>query len=128
MVVTGINVSGIQFGETGFDAPNLSELYVTYFKDTLYVVSEEPPVGIFFVDDSANQFSLYPNPSQESFRLSSSDFIIQKIQLFDLTGKVVSSISCNSTDIEFGSQLAAGFYVARIFAGNHVFDLKLHKL
>jgi len=73
-------------------------------------VNETPSLGI---DDVtlANSISLYPNPTTDTFKLSSSN-TIESVQIYSVTGSVLKTFSTQeSYNI---SDLATGIYIANI--------------
>ncbi len=73
----------------------------------------------------ANGFSAYPNPSQNSWTLSSKK-IIEQIEIIDVSGKIISVVDPKSTDFTLdGTALNKGIYFAKIttIAGKHTLKL-----
>ncbi|MDB9993156.1 choice-of-anchor B family protein [Flavobacteriaceae bacterium] len=79
------------------------------------------------VDDNfLSNFSLYPNPSTNSVKLSSTNTPISKISIYDLSGKLLLSKKYNSEiNINLNiSNLASGIYLLKI---NNKKSIKLIK-
>lgn len=73
----------------------------------------------------ANGFSAYPNPSQNSWTLSSKN-IIEHIEIIDVSGKIISVVEPKSTDFTLdGTALNKGIYFAKIttITGKHTLKL-----
>lgn len=73
----------------------------------------------------ANGFSAYPNPSQNSWTLSSKN-IIEHIELIDVSGKIISVVEPKSTNFTLdGTALNNGIYFAKIttITGKHTLKL-----
>lgn len=73
-------------------------------------------------------FSVYPNPTQDSWNLKSKSENISSIRVFDILGKSVISLSPNSSEATIdGSSLKSGLYFAQVKTANGVSRLKLVK-
>jgi hypothetical protein len=73
-------------------------------------------VGLADLDSPArqNQLTIYPNPAESNIHLKgSSDFLISKITVFDLNGKIVETLQVNtSTEVTLDiSRLYPGMYI-----------------
>lgn len=79
-------------------------------------------------DVKLNVFNAYPNPSKGSWTINSVDTVIESVQVYDFTGKLVLNQSSTATSLQLdGSSLANGMYIARIASANGVQNLKLIK-
>lgn len=76
---------------------------------------------------SANEFSIYPNPSTNNWNVKGTQEI-RSIQVFDVLGKKVIDISPETSDVLIdASTLNSGLYFARINSENGTKTLKLIK-
>lgn len=79
-------------------------------------------------DTKLNVFSTYPNPTKSSWTIQSAGTVIENVQVYDLTGKLVLTQSGNATSLQLdGSSLANGMYVAKIVSQEGTQNLKLVK-
>ena len=77
--------------------------------------------------NTKNAFKVYPNPSQNVWNVTSND-VINTIQVIDMTGKVVMSISPKSnTALVDATQLSAGIYMAKITSATAAQTIRLVK-
>ncbi len=91
------------------------------------VVSAPLVVGIN--DNALNQFSVYPNPSNENWTISSMDQRINTIQLFDIAGKMIGNINVESNSYSMSTiGLNSGVYFARINGEKGSKTMKLIKI
>lgn len=66
-------------------------------------------------DFEAEPFSVYPNPSNDSWKISSKSEKMQSIEIYDLLGKKVKSLEPNSTSVNIdASNLTPGVYTMNI--------------
>ena len=92
-----------------------------------YVVGDNCALGIN--DDTAKAaFKVFPNPAKNHWMVKTQNIKITSIQLFDVLGKKVLSMSPNTTDATInGASLKAGLYFAKITTVNGVSSIKLVK-
>ena len=75
-----------------------------------------------------NNFAVFPNPAQNDWTISSPNFEIATIQVFDVLGKNVMTLSPQSKEVKIdASPLNSGLYFARINTTNGSSSLKLVK-
>ena len=75
-----------------------------------------------------SKFVAYPNPTQNNWTISSPNFEIATIQVFDVLGKNVMTLAPKSNQVTIdATQLNSGLYFARINAANGSSTLKLVK-
>ena len=75
-----------------------------------------------------SKFVAYPNPTQDNWTISSPNFEITSIQVFDVLGKNVMTLNPNANEVQIdGSNLKSGLYFARVNAANGSSNLKLIK-
>jgi hypothetical protein len=73
-------------------------------------------------------FSAYPNPTQDSWTIKTGDQVMYSIQIFDILGKNILSISTNKSEARIdGSNLSKGIYVAKIKTGKSLSSVRLVK-
>ena len=69
------------------------------------------------IDDiSANQISIYPNPTTGKLIINNGELMIENVKIFDIIGNIVEVYSCgrsNETEINI-SHLPAGIYYLRV--------------
>jgi hypothetical protein len=100
-----------------------SDLGTVYY-DNLYVHKNTLGVNEF---DTAS-FNVFPNPSKDSWTLKTKDITMSSIQVFDMVGKNVLSLTPNASETVIdGSNLKTGLYFARITTNGNVNTVKLIK-
>lgn len=71
---------------------------------------------------------IYPNPTTGNITIQSSESKIQKVEVYDIYGKLLKTTNVNSIFTEINiSDLAAGIYVARIITENGIKTKKFVK-
>lgn len=71
---------------------------------------------------------IYPNPTTGNITIQSSEPKIQKVEVYDIYGKLLQTTNANSISTEINiSDLAAGIYVARIYTDDSVKTTQLVK-
>lgn len=79
-------------------------------------------------DFELSSFKVYPNPSQGNWMVESNNQEITSIQVFDILGKNVLSLTPNTSEAKIdGSNLKAGLYFAEIRTINGTNSIKLIK-
>ena len=123
------------FAGKGFDITKLrqfklgtdSDLYTTiaYF-DNMYFSVNQGTLGIADVAKAA--FKVYPNPSQNSWKVRIENVNMSSIKVFDILGKNVLSLSPNTSETVIdGSSLKSGLYFAQIKTAKGINSVKLIK-
>jgi len=81
------------------------------------------------VDDlSATDFAVYPNPTQNEWNIKTNGQNITSVQVFDMLGKNVITITPNNTSAKIdASALPAGLYFARMTSEAGIKSVKLVK-
>lgn len=98
----------------------------TIFIDNIYFTSEENILGV--KDIALSNFVVSPNPSAGNWTIKSKNQVIASIQVYDVLGKAVMSLSPNSTSTSIdSSNLKAGLYFAQVKTQTGVASLKLVK-
>lgn len=68
----------------------------------------------------ANSISVYPNPASKQFTISSKD-IIEKVEMFDVSGQLVMKLNADENKITFNStSLSAGTYFIKTTTANSI--------
>jgi len=118
--ITGDLTNAIQMmfnGGNGFS----NAIYV----DNLYFYKGKA-LGIDEFDRA--EFSVFPNPTKVSWTIKSKNQVIASVQIYDVLGKAVMSLSPNSTSTSIDSSgLKAGLYFAQVKTQTGVASLKLVK-
>jgi len=106
----------ITFGESTFSATLIALNPCT--SDTLFIEGEFP-VGINKA--SKEQLLIYPNPAQKiiTVELSNSTDFIHRIEMFDVSGRLVKNMQINSTKAEvIIDDLSKGLYLLKCSINN----------
>lgn len=74
-----------------------------------------------------NGFVVYPNPSNNNFTLQTVEGDIASITLLDLTGREIQKHESVKDGFQFGNELEAGIYLAKINGVNETKIIKLIK-
>ena len=88
---------------------------------------ELPSATLGVEDFDKNSFVLYPNPVQDqlNFEFSTLDIENLNISITDMQGRIVSSMTLNSTNTSMNvSNLSTGLYQVIIMDGNSILDTK----
>ncbi|NND61823.1 MAG: T9SS type A sorting domain-containing protein [Flavobacteriaceae bacterium] len=90
------------------------------------VVVTAPTLGIGDVD--ALKVSVYPNPSNQVWNISTADQNIKTVVIYDVLGKAVSTIEGNSNLVSINNEtLSRGIYMAQISTDQGEKTVKLIK-
>ncbi len=74
-------------------------------------------------DFNKNNIQVYPNPSSDFINIKNLDNI-QKIRLYDVSGKMVLETQFNEIDIR---KLPAGQYILNVHSGSEIISKKIIK-
>jgi hypothetical protein len=98
----------------------------TVYYDNLYLYSDTP---LSNNDFSKVEFNVYPNPASNQWTIDGGSSSIEKVKVYNLTGKLVLEASGKqqSTVQLDASQLSSGVYLANIQAGGSSKSIKLIK-
>jgi len=67
----------------------------------------------------ANSISLYPNPTSGEFRIQNAELRIDKVEVYDVYGKMLTMVEVNDNQVTMNaSNYAAGMYFVRIYTAN----------
>ncbi len=101
-----------------------SDLGTVYY-DNLYL-HNNTVLGINEFDTAS--FNVFPNPAKDSWTVKTQNTTMNSIDVFDMVGKNVLSITPNSSETSIdGSNLKTGLYFARINTNGNVNTVKLIK-
>jgi pectate lyase len=119
---------------------NLSEhgSHVVSVSATSQYFSSVTTTKHFFVDNKTgvldvdlNQYvTVYPNPMQDELRIESGKLKINKVEIFDISGKLIKNFqpSVFSSQLKFDvSQLTSGQYILQITTEKGVINQKVVK-
>lgn len=71
-------------------------------------------------NSSADAISVYPNPAGEFVTISANDLLIEKIELVNITGQVISAVQVASKQIKMDlSAMSSGVYFLKIYTENN---------
>lgn len=85
-----------------------------------------PPLGVDEFDTV--NFNVYPNPAQNEWNIKTNGQDITSVQVFDILGKNVMSVTPNSESVQLdATALPAGLYFARLTSENGSKSVKLVK-
>lgn len=77
---------------------------------------------------NVSEFTVYPNPSTDKWNIKTNGQDITSVQVFDMLGKSVMSLTPNRNAIEVdATDLPAGLYFARVSSENGTKSIKLIK-
>lgn len=111
------NFSGNAFYTTFGEDIN-GELYIAASNNgTIYKIID---TSLNSTDFESNGFSLYPNPTSNSFTISNSTTVlIKEIQLFDVAGKLVLTKDISENKTIHTSSLSKGIYTVTLLDNNN---------
>jgi glucose/arabinose dehydrogenase len=122
-----VNSAGVITTTTSFTGNNIvtfgedinGELYVAGISSgTIYKVIDS---SLGTSDFEKNGFSLYPNPAKDAFTIKSSiENVVTKIELFDITGKLLltKELDSNPENTIATSSLSKGIYMISVATTN----------
>ncbi|MBK8585629.1 MAG: T9SS type A sorting domain-containing protein [Bacteroidetes bacterium] len=91
-----------------------------------YVDSCQSTVGID--EFSFSSIKLFPNPASDKLLIEINSGILQKITVYDLTGKLVQTFSCNTSSQELDiSTLSPGLYFLDVISDQRTFRKRFVK-
>lgn len=102
-------------------APAFGPIYI----DNIYF-HKNTTLGLNDLDSAS--FNVYPNPSNNVWNVKTNNTIINSVQVFDILGKQVVSLTSNSNEVQIdASTLNTGLYFARIESNSGTKTIKLIK-
>ena len=66
-------------------------------------------------ENELDHVRIYPNPLK-NFMVVQSEQMMQRIEIYDLSGKVLAMQTINSNQIEIPIELENGFYIVKLIA------------
>ncbi|NNK82964.1 MAG: T9SS type A sorting domain-containing protein [Flavobacteriaceae bacterium] len=97
----------------------------TFYFDNIYL-STSNTLGVN--DIEVSDFIVYPNPSQETWNVKTNNTIINAVQVFDILGKQVLTLTPETTEVKIdASTLQMGVYIAKIATPNGTSNIRLIK-
>lgn len=117
-------------GSTDGGAPNIpvtaGDWDVAFNRETGVYAFTMPTAG---VDEfTANTISVYPNPTQNQWNFAADNLVIDRLDIIDLTGKVVFTSQVNASEAVVNAEgFAPGMYFAKLTSGNTMKTLKIIK-
>ncbi|PLX22626.1 MAG: hypothetical protein C0599_05920 [Salinivirgaceae bacterium] len=81
------------------------------------------------ISEFEKHFTLSPNPSKNTFTIqNNTERIINTISVYSVEGKLVETIKVNqSSNIQFGQDYSAGYYLIHVFTNDSMYSYKLIK-
>jgi hypothetical protein len=77
---------------------------------------------------SLNQIKVYPNPAQNQWNFAAGDMVIDRIDIMDVTGKIVFTFQVNASEAVVNAEgFAPGMYFAKLTSGAAAKTVKLIK-
>jgi len=71
-------------------------------------------------DEITNEISIYPNPANDFVIFESNDFLIENIEFYSVSGKLISKEIVNNWEVKYNlSSFAKGFYLVKIIGENN---------
>ncbi|WP_299121921.1 T9SS type A sorting domain-containing protein [uncultured Winogradskyella sp.] len=68
-------------------------------------------------DNSLKQTSISPNPAKEKININSNINIIDKVEIYSITGRIIKSLNQPNSAIDI-SNISEGIYIIKIFSSN----------
>ena len=101
-----------------------SDLGIVYY-DNLYLHKN---TTLSTQEFELTDVSVYPNPSQDVWNVKTNNTVINTVQVFDVLGKQVMTLTPKSTEVKIdASTLNTGLYIAKIATPNGVSNIRLIK-
>lgn len=115
------------FDQGGVDIPCVAGTYNVSFNRATLEYNFEAVVAAI-TNFGLSSVTAYPNPTQDTWTISNGEFVIDNIQITDITGKIVYSKNIQAASaVVNGTGLASGIYLAKLSANNAVKIIKLVK-
>jgi hypothetical protein len=71
-------------------------------------------------DETENNISIYPNPANEFIIFKSNEMLIEYIEFYDISGKLISKEIVNNCEVKYNlSNFAKGLYLIKIIGENN---------
>lgn len=114
---------------------DVDERWLIFAEDSTVSIPDDGAFNILILESSMNTQEIqientliaYPNPIIDKVNFNSKS-IIEKVAIYDLSGKLISELNSNSNKVEMNlSQLNAGVYIAKIQTQKGIQTIKLIK-
>lgn len=90
-------------------------------------VASTTPLATSSYSYSAASVTVFPNPTTSSINFKSNR-MMDAIELYDVYGKLVKTLSVQAAELQFNvSELAAGLYFSKVYTGDGIFTQKWMK-
>jgi Starch-binding module 26/Alpha amylase, catalytic domain/Bacterial Ig-like domain (group 2)/Secretion system C-terminal sorting domain len=123
---TNVTSTNLIFNDGTIQTGNLSRDKTGWYSANTWSDTNPSILGIESFDSPA--FSVYPNPTKNNWKISNTNEKIQKIQIIDISGKVVKSESPEKNEVTIdASTLTNGIYFAKITSEKALNSVKLIK-
>ena len=102
---------------------NIRNSFDSSYKNGYVLIDNVHFEGISDVNeiDYNQQISVYPNPATNNLSINSNEFKINKISIFDMYGKQIKTLDCNSHNEDINiSFLPKGVYIFRILTNKKI--------
>lgn len=110
--------------QNGMDIPTIAGIYNISFNRLTGEYNFEEVLSVS--DNKLINLTVHPNPSISTWNLIVENSLIDEIQLFDVTGKLINTIQSQSNQAVIdGSGLTNGIYFAKVKANNAIQTIKL---
>ncbi len=117
--------SDLVLGETFSNTASIFFDYNFPIITNTYTTTIQNPLGIQENELIGNKVVLYPNPVKDILNFNTDDNIY-KVQIFDLTGKIISSNSVTDKKVNL-QDLKTGNYIIKIFTEKGIINDKIQK-
>lgn len=122
---TALGFDNLNFFQWKFDPyqQSVNNAGIVYFDNIMFsqTVLSTPSINQF-------DLSVFPNPSNDVWNISTPDATIDYVQVYDMTGKLIINIDVNDTRAAVDStNLTSGIYIAKVFSGETTQSVKLIK-
>ena len=79
-------------------------------------------------ENHINELKIYPNPASNGFTISTANYAIDKVEIYDTNGKLMQSETCTipvNSHYFLKTKLAVGVYILKVKAGNYTDSQKI---
>jgi len=107
-------ISQIPGNQLGTIIPNAAAIYFDNNEPIITNTSESTIMGIVGIGEEKSLFSIVPNPANTEFRIIATEYRDMRVEVLDISGRSVISISNYSGQAVDVSALSRGIYPVRI--------------
>jgi len=113
---TQYNITVLDSTEYNITVLDSTEYNIVTINDSVYVVSMEAfDETVSVAEDTLVTINMYPNPTKDMVKIQSS-YNIMKINLYDISGKLLITDNPNTLDYELKVQeFDPGLYIIKIY-------------